>query len=484
MSLGVLEAFDDSDILGGYFDGPSWSTWRTVLRATYGRALNKAERKAFDAIAERRPPSAPVRELWAICGRRAGKDSIASGIATCTAALHDYSAYLRPGERATVACIARDRQQARIVLNYIKGYFAERPMLGAMVERETADGLDLNNRVEIIVITNDYRALRGRAFACIILDECAFYQSESSSAPDVETYNAALPGLTTLPNAILIGISSPWKRSGLLYERWAKSYGRNDPHVLVVKGASRTFNPTLPQKVIDDAMARDPQAARAEWLAEWRDDLAGFLSRDLIEAAVEHGVTVRPPCRGHSYIGFADLSGGVHDSSACGIAHAEGEHVVLDALYERRAPHSPEAAIAEISELLRSYFLSEVHGDKYASGFVIDAFSRCGISYHQADKNRSELYLGALPMFTSGRVSLIDNPRMVEQFAALERRTYPSGQDKVNHPSSGADDASNAAAGALVLAQSAAKPTIWFGSLNAGAGRPRQSQHFFPGEFQ
>ena len=31
---------------------------------------------------------------------------------------------------------------------------------------------------------------------------------------------------------------------------------------------------------------RDPAAARAEWLGEWRDDIAAFLSRELVEAAV------------------------------------------------------------------------------------------------------------------------------------------------------------------------------------------------------
>jgi hypothetical protein len=56
-----------------------------------------------------------------------------------------------------VRCLACDRAQARIVLNYIKGYFAKIPMLAALVERETAEGLDLTNGVEIIVATNSFR---------------------------------------------------------------------------------------------------------------------------------------------------------------------------------------------------------------------------------------------------------------------------------------------------------------------------------------
>jgi hypothetical protein len=100
------------------------------------------------AVAERDPPTTPCRELWAIAGRRAGKDSIASAIAVHCALFGDYAPHLRPGERASVLCLACDRQQARIVLGYIKGYFARTPMLAALVEGETAEGLGARSRRE------------------------------------------------------------------------------------------------------------------------------------------------------------------------------------------------------------------------------------------------------------------------------------------------------------------------------------------------
>ena len=199
-------------------------------------------------------------------GRPGGKDSVASAIATHFALFGNFAPYLRPGERASVLCLACDRQQARIVLNYIKGYFAAIPMLAALVERETAEGLELTNAVEIIVATNSFRTVRGRSIACCIFDECAYWRDENSATPDVETYNAVLPGLTTLPGAMLIGISSPYRKAGLLFDRWRQCYGRDHDDVLVVKGPSRTFNPTINQRTVDAALARDPEAAAAEWL--------------------------------------------------------------------------------------------------------------------------------------------------------------------------------------------------------------------------
>jgi hypothetical protein len=120
-----------------------------------------------------------------------------------------------------------------------------------------------------------------------------------------------IPSLATIPNSLLIAISTPYRRAGLLYTKWKDHFGQDDDDVLVVHGSSRTFNPTISQAIVDDALQRDPAAAGAEWLGEFRDDIAAFLSRELIEAAVDRGVVVRPPEQGIDYHAFADPSGGL-----------------------------------------------------------------------------------------------------------------------------------------------------------------------------
>ena len=80
---------------------------------------------------------------------------------------------------------------------------------------------------------------------------------------------------------------------------------------------------------------------------------------------------------------------------------------------------------------------------------MVDAFAKVGVTYEHAERDRSEAYLDALPLFTSGRVRLLDNPRLVSQFAALERRSTPVGRDRVDHGPGGRDDCCNAAALAL-----------------------------------
>jgi hypothetical protein len=222
---------------------------------------------------------------------------------------------------------------------------------------------------------------------------------------------------------------------------------------------------------LSEAERAAPAAANAEWLAQFRDDVTGWATRELIEAAVDRGVTVRPPIQGIFYQSFCDASGGVRDSFTMAIAHAEDRIAVLDCLIEIRPPFNPDSATTQVSEALKAYHCRSTVGDRYGAEWVVQAFRKCGINYRPSERDRSSLYLDALPLFTTGRARLLDNKRLVQQFASLERRTSPAGRDRVDHGPAGADDACNAAAGAMVLAVSR-QPMIISKAVLARAAMP------------
>lgn len=453
----IEDAMTDPDAFGVLFSGPSWIAWRAVLKAAYALPLTAEERSIFDQVSGgREPPKQRVRELWLVVGRRGGKDSVASLVATFAAGIEEaHTGRLRPGELATIACIASDRDQARIVHRYIKAMFAEHPDLASRVIGDTANTLSLDNDAEIIVSTNNFRSSRGRAYLAVILDEVAFYRDENSASPDTELFRALVPGMATLaPESMVIGISSPHKAKGLLYDKFAKHFGENDDRVLVIQAPSLTMNPTLDPAERDAAFEEDPEAASAEWDAQFRSDLADFISRELVEAATDRDIVVRPRLERVKYYAFVDVAGGTgKDSFTAAISHPDGNNVVLDALVEIRPPFSPNAAVEQVAALALEYGCTSIEGDRYAAGFVVDAFGKAGIRYVPTERDRSQIYLEALPLFSSGRARLLDHKKLANQFVSLERRTVSSGRDKVDHPKGGHDDLSNAAAGALVAAR-------------------------------
>ncbi len=218
-ALSIIKVMRNRPLLGPWFAGPSWAVGEAVLKGAFALPMDDGERRLFASVAERDPPRRRVRELWIIAGRRAGKDSIASLIATHFAAFVNYEGRLRPGELASVMSLAVDRNQAKGLLSYTRAYFEKVAMLGALIKRETADGLELTTGAELLIQTANFRSVRGRSIACAVLNECAFWRSEESASPDVETYAAIVPGGATIPGSMIIGISSPYRRGGLLYEK-------------------------------------------------------------------------------------------------------------------------------------------------------------------------------------------------------------------------------------------------------------------------
>ena len=178
--IDIVQALDGPNLFGQWFAGPSWATWKTVLKGAFALPMEPHELTCFRSVAERDPPSRRVRELWCIAGRRGGKDSIASAVACYFAAFIDWRGlgYLRPGEVATCLSLATDKLTASIIQKYTASYFAKVPLLQPLVTREVSDGLELATGAELIVLASNFRNVRGRSIACVILDECAFWQSE------------------------------------------------------------------------------------------------------------------------------------------------------------------------------------------------------------------------------------------------------------------------------------------------------------------
>jgi hypothetical protein len=353
--------------------------------------------------------------------------------------------------------VSPTRKQAEIVKDYCTGFFESSPILRGEVAETTADEIRLTNGNIIVTLAADYRSLRGRTLLLAILDEASFLPSESSSVPDVEAARALVPGLQTTKGTLVIS-SSPYRRAGLVYQEHRDHFGRDSADVLVIGGASVDFNPTLDADEIAAEVAADPEAGRSEWLGEWRSDLMSFLDDLTIESAIDRSRPLELPPRGFNYVAFTDASAGRHDSFTVAIAHGEDGRFVVDVVRGRKPPCDPAAVAAEYASLAKDYGCSVVHGDHYAGEWTANAFRAAGVNYQAAEKNRSELYLEGLPLWTRGLVSIPDHQVLLRELRLLERRSTRLGKDSVDHGRTGSDDYANAVFGALVIA--ATKPVM------------------------
>jgi hypothetical protein len=454
----LLDAVRDRNLFASWFKNEAtWRSWFAFITALFALPMTDEQLAIYQRCTERGAvPVAPASEAWLVCGRRAGKSFILALCAVFLATFRDYRAHLAPGERGTIMIIAADRKQARVIFRYIRALLLEVPMLACMVERETAEAFDLNNRVSIEVAVASYRSTRGYTLVAALCDEIAFWPTDDAAEPDYEVLHALRPGMSTIPGAMLLCASSPYARRGALWDVYRRHYGK-DSAVLVWKAATRTMNPTVAQSVIDAAMEADPSAAAAEYGAEFRLDVETFVSRETVDAAVVVGRHELPRVESARYTAFVDPSGGSADSMTLAIAHIEASgRLVLDVLRERKPPFSPDDVAAEFAALLKAYNIAAVCGDRFGGEWPRERFRAHGIEYRVADRSKSDLYQSLLPLLNSGRVELLDHPRLIAQLCSLERRTARGGRDSIDHPPGAHDDLINAVAGALVTASRAA----------------------------
>jgi hypothetical protein len=465
--ISIIDACADPALFADWFkDRQSWAVWFVFLRTLFGLELDEAGLQLFRTCTGRSSPSLlGYLEVSLVIGRRGGKSLILALIAVYLACFYNWKPYLTGGERGIVMVVAGDRRTAGVIFRYVKAFLSI-PALAGMIDRETADTIDLNNGVTIEIQTASFRTIRGRTVVACLLDELAFWMGDDSANPDTEIVAALKPAMATIPKAMMLKASSPYSRRGVLWNDHKKNFGRDDSSMLVWQADTKLMNPSIPQAVIDAAYENDPADAAAEYGAQFRSDIEAFVTREAAEACVVDDRFELPPMADVHYTAFVDPSGGGSDAMTMAIAHKQGKIAILDAVREVKPPFSPESVVAEFCALLKTYRINTVIGDKYALLWPQERFWAHGVTYSAAARPKSEIYQTFLPAVNGRRVELLDHPRMVAQLCALERRTTRAGRDSIDHPPNQHDDVVNAVAGALTSLITIEAPQPRFGYYN------------------
>lgn len=217
-------------------------------------------------------------------------------------------------------------------------------MLKKEIASFTKEEIVLKNGIIIAIHSNSFRTVRGRTLCACIFDEIAFWRDDTSATPDAETYSAVLPSLATT-GGMLVGISSPYRKTGLLHTKHRQYYGVDSDDTLVVQGSSQAFNPTLTEATIVAQRLADPTAAASEWDGDFRTDLVGFLDDAVIDRAVDRARPIELPYRrGEFYRAFTDAAGGAigGDSYSIAIGHKEDNKFIIDVIRGRPGPFDPQ----------------------------------------------------------------------------------------------------------------------------------------------
>lgn len=410
------------------------------------------------------------REGWFICGRRAGKsDALASTIVAYEAALGGHEQHVRKGQQAYCFQIAQDLRMARYSLNFIRATLESSPILKKLIKQVTADRIDLHNNLTIAVVPPTLKAVRGFANPVTVMDEVGvWYQDSDAANPDYEIWRAVTPAQAQFPNRILVGISSPWNKSGLLFQyAEAGTEGRDAPEserdrfkdCLVWHASSAMMRSDtgwrgkdrIPREWFISEQARDPRAFERECLAIFQDSISGFLSTQLLKQCIDSGVEERPPVARNYYVASIDPAFR-RDAFALVIAHANEQGEVVIDLIRRWTPQNgqpvnPTEVLRELAPILKAYGVQVVTSDQYHAdtlsqlalqhGFAIESIPFTGVS-------KGSMYANLQMLVNQKRIHLLDHAEAYKELRSLERTLTKTGVIQISAPPGQHDDIASA----------------------------------------
>jgi hypothetical protein len=478
----IIEFVTDPQLLGLAISPAQ----ETLLRAFYALPLSDDQLDLFRRCTGReRPSTTPYSELTVIAGARSGKDSrIAAPIALYESLFGRHELHLGKGERGVIPLVAQDKEATRVAYTYLKDYLTRAPLLSTQLADEPlTTALTLTNGLTIQCFPCTLRSLRGWSIPVGVLDELAFFRLEGAADSDAEIQQSVRRGMVSFPGAKLVKVSTPYMKGGVVYADFTAAYGVDHPDLLVWKAATALMNPALTQR-LERERRLDPSRYAREYEAEFADDVSAFLPAQWIDDAVRPGRYELAPQPGVQYIAGVDPSGGGDDSFTLSICHAVGRGpsatVVQSAVkgWQRTGTQAPvlTGVVKEIASLLAGYGIRTVYGDRYGGRWPRQAFEDAGLVYRIATEvkgpdgkalyqDKSDFYREVEPLFSQGRLELLDHERQTREFKILESRPRAGGKVVVDHPPRSHDDHANSLAIAAVLAlrEVAASRCAWCG---------------------
>jgi hypothetical protein len=137
----IIQAIENKKLFGSlpkFRSLDTWSAWLVVLKAIFGLPMDGDELVIFQRHTGRAyPPLRGAKETYLIIGRRGGKSFISALITCFVSCFTDFSQFITVGETLAVMCLARDKEQARIVFKYVKAILHHVPVLRGDDNRRT-----------------------------------------------------------------------------------------------------------------------------------------------------------------------------------------------------------------------------------------------------------------------------------------------------------------------------------------------------------
>ena len=382
-------------------------------------------------------------EVTLIAGRQSGKTSHIGALIALYEAFRNHG--LRQGQHAYVLVIAPVIQQAEIAFDFMRRYILESPILQQRLVKVRNNEIELRNGVVIACRPCSSTTIRGVPIISAICDEMAFWRHEQTAAnPEQEVIDAIRPAMATLCNTKMVKISTPFRKEGILWHEFQK---RSELRHLVWRLSTEEMNPKVSKQFLEDARRDNEQTFRREHLAEFTDNVLGWITEEILEPCIMRGHRELPPICNGAYVAAIDPA---FRSSDFGFAVLHRSDVgCITVAYAFRwtgtktMPLNLEDVSEQVNEILMRYGINVLWGDQFYFIVLRDSFRKLGIHYEEftfGAHTRASIYGNLRQLMSQQRIGIVDEPELLRQLRVLEEFKTPNGSIDIRPPGSNNDD--------------------------------------------
>ncbi len=418
-------------------------TQMVVLKSIYGRPLNDREREIYCRGTGRATYEVGTeqREGTIIAGRRAGKTTIAAIIA-CFEALRDHG--LPAGQDGYIMLLAPTLKQSRVAFRYICKNLRNSPLLSKHIIGVTKDEITLDNNIVIGCYACTHDGVRGHTVVAVICDEIGYWPVDEDAAnPAHEVLTALRPSMATVRNAKLIKISTPYTKSGVL---WEDSQRRDELDYPVWQVSTFDMNPTITPQMVESERRRSEENYRREYLAEFTDAVNGWIVPEILDPCIVPGRRELPYHRDMSYVAAIDPASRKNDFALVIVHRLPDRTIVVDKVARwagtKNFPLPFESVLGQIKQILESYSINSVTGDQYYCDAIGQQLLNLGIVYKIfifGSQTRGKIFSQIKHLLVQGKIEIPDDIELLRELRNLREEKTPRGQIDVR-PTTGNDD--------------------------------------------
>ena len=449
---------------------PASPVQRALCRVADGKPVDdllSPEQQSYHLGAPRFSALARPRTVVLRTGVRAGKSLIAAcalilSILTCQFRRvpidgeqpgADGLVGVRPGELVRALIVAPLLKLSRSPLFHLIATMRASPVLAPLLVRAGTESCVIRRpdgnevTIELVAASSGGANLRSTWLAGIIFDEADFHDGEDGAVNLPDNYRAAVTRM--LPGAQVWIPSSPWADEGPFYEMFNAAFGRPG-RALAFHSSTRAMNPTLDREDEAAERKRDPDNAAREYDAiPLKSGSSLFFPNDALVLAVDEKRPMHLPANGATHYAGADI-GLRKNSSALGIARESADGKKVELVYheevrpEPGAPLKPSEVINGFGQKCQEYGAGSMRGDSYyadAAHEHLGALKGRSVVYDEWAPTmdaQAEAFTLFRTLMQESKLSLPNDPRLLQQIRAVRARKLPGGKVGIRLPKQGA----------------------------------------------